>query len=725
MSNREKTVKIHIDLTEKPERWPPVTAYLMTRTGKLIAKQKLKPETEAVAVAEFKVDPRHRDLVLKIGPTVDEPHMLPKHRPYVKSIEVAEELVLELPKKIWICWVKAPYVVTGTVKKPVSGKHEPICAGEVEIYDVDLKPCLMKLPDPIIERIRDGIIDVIVDPPPIDPKLMRRVNELTWPQPDDDDWCGTKPKPPIPPRAVDVRKKLETLPKEWSFALEKYDRLPEAKTRVNMKLKELPMRERTMLLNSNVMKNVSFNQIVYSNTKQFRELLVANLYYFKYWLCWWPWIYWLWWPYCGSSLEHLGTATLNPDGSFHKTIWLSVCRNDIPDLWLRVVQKINGVEKVIYARHPIPCNTYWNHPSGDPVDLLVTHPDAVVCHEPEPAIPDPYVMPMGIYEDEWYQVTNAHIKALCNPAVALPANAGLYNSTDPYGTRLDLRMQFHDAMAGHYYRWSIRPHGETDWVPISTPISHRYIEWSGGSWVIKSESLGPTTAGPGSETGIYKVPDPTKAWLSNRNDLAYAIWNTAIWDGAKYVKQVPDGKYDLMLEIFDNAGHKVTPAAAGFKFILPTAAVGVVDDALFVEAGGELIMHLHVDNRDTVAEISNVSLNGIPTGECQFLEYMDKNNDTVEVEYVAYHPASPENFLNYYSLTISRGVSGTTVKAKTSSTPERLPVQEPTKVIDLLGGYSQCAFSIWLHTYPRTRDGHSPIRAYEDSDRSAFALLPK
>jgi hypothetical protein len=329
-------------------------------------------------------------------------------------------------------------------------------------------------------------------------------------------------------------------------------------------------------------------------------------------------------------------------------------------------------------------------------------------------------MPMGVYEDEWYQVQDAHIKAHCDPSTPLPPACGLYGGTDPYGTRLDLRMQFHDAMYGHYYRWSIRRHGETSWTPLNTPITHRHVAWSSGKWVIVADNLGPMNVG--SETGLYKVPDPSKAWLSNRDDLAYAIWYTAVWDGSQYLKQVSDGKYDLQLEIFNASGNKVTPSAAGFKYILPTAVLGDVDDALYVEAGGELIMHLHVDNTDTVAEISSVSLNGVAAGECQFLEYKHKDTDTVEIEYVAYHPATPENFLSHYVLSVTRGISGTLVQSITSSTPERIPTEAVYTVDDLLGVYDQCAFSVWLHTYPRTRDGHSRIREYEDSDRSSFAL---
>jgi len=77
-------------------------------------------------------------------------------------------MTFRLERKFWICWLKLPYYVTGTVKKQKAGPDIPICAGEVTIYDVDIKYCLLRLPDLVIERLRDGIIDAVIDPPPIE-----------------------------------------------------------------------------------------------------------------------------------------------------------------------------------------------------------------------------------------------------------------------------------------------------------------------------------------------------------------------------------------------------------------------------------------------------------------------------------------------------------------------------------------------------------------------------
>lgn len=739
--NKEEGIaqlQVNVELKEllKEEKWPDIVAYVFNRSGRLLSRQPLKSDEKKPTTgrANFKIETMQTNLVVKVGPDIDDIRTLERYQPVVKSILVGHKAVLEfeLAKSFWICWLKIPYHVTGTVKKQKPGPDAPICAGEVDIYDVDIEYCLLALSDSIIERIRDSIIDIVVDPPLIDPPQIDLERPLVWWDWEEDDWCGTGPKPPFPGRPVDVTEKLASLPPAWAFAKQRYEAIPTARARINTMMKAMSVAEKRTLLNAEAVEGVIVSQVLYSNTTQFRNMLIDKFQVFRFWLCWWPWIYWLWWPYCGYSLEKLGTAELQADGSFSKTVPLSVCRHDKPDLWFVVRQKINGIERVIYARHPVPCNTYWNHPSGKPVHLVVTDPNAVACHPPIPGTADPYVMPTGIYEDEWYQVNHAHIKSSCVPGLPLPAQCGLYNSTDPYGTRLDLRMQFHDQVRNilppnngvRYYRWSFRKHGTANWTHINTPIIHRYLTAvAPGTYVIDSETLGPNhVGGVGGENNLFSVPDPNRSWLDNRNDLAYAVWYTAIRDGNRYIPQVPDGKYDLRLEVFDKSGTKLKPAA-GFKYILQTGPVGPVDNNLFVESDGSLVLHLHIDNRDTFADIQSIALNGAKVSDCQFLEYTNKNTDTADIEYLAYHPAMSHNFLHHYKLTVRRGISGTIVASESETAPATTPATKKYTIVDLLGTYKQCSFAVWLHTWPRTRDGHGPIRAYEDSDTTSFALV--
>jgi hypothetical protein len=175
--------------------------------------------------------------------------------------------------------------------------------------------------------------------------------------------------------------------------------------------------------------------------------------------------------------------------------------------------------------------------------------------------------------------------------------------------------------------------------------------------------------------------------------------------------------------MFDDKGHKVTPAGKGFKFFLLTGTgPGAVDDNLAITPDGSLILHLHVDNQYTVADIQQIALNGVAAGECTFLKYSAKATDQVNVTYIAYHP---NGFLDHYDLSIARGISGSYQggKSDTAAAPPPAPATASFGVQDLLDTYAQCAFAADLHTWPRTRDGHSRIRAYEAHDTSAFALV--
>jgi hypothetical protein len=60
--------------------------------------------------------------------------------------------------------------------------------------------------------------------------------------------------------------------------------------------------EKVKWLESELLENVKMSSLVYTNTMQFKKILVEKFQSFRYWLCWFPWIYWLWSPYLWYSL---------------------------------------------------------------------------------------------------------------------------------------------------------------------------------------------------------------------------------------------------------------------------------------------------------------------------------------------------------------------------------------------------------------------------------------
>jgi len=705
------SINVELEGMEKGQVWPVLAVYLFNRSGQLLARKPIAADRArpGLGKADLAVDAKYRGGILKIGPNVKGPSELERYQVYTAKLELKESLALKIGKDIWICWQRRQYLVRGRVAKGGA----KICVGTVDVYDVDIEFCILKLPPVVIEKVRDALIDVIHRPPPID-------IATEWPR-WDDDYCGTPPGPrPTPPHDIDIARKLDKLPAEWRFAKERYTGLPEAKARMKAYMEKMGSVEKQAFLERQAFEGIKVSQVLYSSAAQLQTTIANNFQAFRFYLCWYPWIFWLWWPFCYHyGLEKLATIPLQPDGSFSRTIPLSVCRQDVPDLWFVVRQNINGNDNVIYARYPVPCNTYYNHPSGKQVTLNVTDQDALTCDTPVP-VPsgDAYVMPLGVGCDEWYSVCQAHIKA----GEAKQEARGLFNGTDPYATTLGLTMQFHEDLYKNklamYYRWSYRKEGAADWTHIDAPVAHRYIkEESPGKYIVVSRGLGPQAIGDAK--GLFAVKDPDLSWISN--DRYYAIWDTS---------KAPDGKYELLLEMFNEAGVKIAdPAASGFKYMLMTGATGSVDGQLYVEDGG-IILRLHIDNRPVIADVQSVSLAGnVPPAECQFIEYTNKADDNLAVTYVAYHPTDvpylPNGFLDHYAMVVQRGQSGTFVGSVSSTAAAPAPATAQFAVSSLLGSFEKCALLVSLHAYPRHRNGCERIRAYEDVDNAAFAIIPK
>jgi len=692
-------VKADFKGLEKGEERPPARAYLFSPSGELLDSKPLDVEGQAPLKTDYGFGERGRFQVV-VGPETEEIRRLRDFRARTQMIHVDLGSEVKVPFEIfkpdWGCWFGIIYHIMGDVKKEIVADadttvYAPICNAEVEIYEVDYHRCIVTLPDSIIEKIREELLRRIWRWPP---EVIPLPKVIPTPE-------VIPPPPPPPP--VETRPRLM----EWSSGASAASESPmsEARLKTSSAAEWVP--------------GISFAEIQSAPTARFRQLLLEKAVVFKPLMC-------LWFSHLFCyTVTSLGTTHTDATGHFQKSIvfW---CPTEEPDLYFVVRQTIGGTLKNVYAPRPIPCYTYWNYKSGTNVTLIVTDPDAYACFDPVPADrPGLYVMPLGIGWDGWYDVQQAHIKP---PAVVDP-NRGLYKGTDPYGTRLDIQMQFHDGLRGAgvwYYRWSYRKEGTTGWTDINTPIIHRYLTMVAGKPAIVADDLGPNTVG--AESHLFLVPDPIKDWvIINRDDRAFAIWHTS---------GLEDGKYELRLQMFDAAGNKVTPAAAGFKYFLPTGpvATGVwpVDDALHVETDGSIILHLHIDNSDTVADIQSVALGGVAAAECQFLEYQNKLTDSVVLTYVAYHP---NGFLDHYDLAVKRGISGVPVASMSSTTPASAPTTQSFPVNDLLqqvvwqgksyGPYSQCAFAVELHTWPRTRDGYYRIRAYEAHDTSAFALVAK
>lgn len=752
-------VSVELKESSQEQGWPEIAAYVFNLAGRLLIRQPVKQEPKRPTVGHAEFDLPTEPVIVKIGPTVEELDTLGLHNPVVKKVCLSTKekstLHFEILKHGWWCWLRVPYLVTGTVAK--QEHNAPICFGEVDLYDVNIGFCFPRIPDPIIEKIREAVIDLILDPPRINRDVIYK-----WPD-WDDDYCGTPPGP-RPPLKVDILKKLAALPADWSFARQRFESLDTANTRLEAAMNRMELVEKHAWLNREAVEGVNISQIINTNTTQFRDLLASKFLSFRFWLCWYPWIYWLWWPHCRwYSLQKMGTASLQPDGSFSLTVWMSICR-ETPDIWFSVRQKITGVERVIYARHPVPCNTYWNHPSGKPVHLIVADPLAIPCPSPSDTDLDPgdsWIVPLAIGN---YSLKKIYGTGACT----LPADnakIGLYKSIDtrlggslatfndgPFGGSLGLRFLFSpalDAAGIKFYRIKYRTNGTGDWVALAQTVVRHYSHYDP---VTKSLYFLPYPLGPktlGTENTLYEIPpiyppnkvvEPFAQWyvIDATVDLMNGYFNstTALPSGYGYV--------EFKLELFNTAGTRIDPAASGITFRLPatedvwgvisTADPTIVNPALLV-ADPEapkfqtLIFQLQIDNRQPTAVIDKptVSPSGNFTNPCGLTTF-EATDVSATLPFQARHPRK----FGIYSFSISRGTTCLSALAKSGQVGDAgisgsfsafaFLKPNPTDP-DLLNGCPAAAFREDLYIWNMAFNGWNRVGPDASAVR-AFALLP-
>ena len=131
-------VTVELKGLTKEHDWPNIAAYAFARSGRLLARQPLMPDAprQATARADLKFEAETEEITVKIGPKVGDIALLKKFDPVVDKILVGpagpKTISFEILKPSWWCWIRVPYVVTGTVEKFEFGiGTSPVCVGQV------------------------------------------------------------------------------------------------------------------------------------------------------------------------------------------------------------------------------------------------------------------------------------------------------------------------------------------------------------------------------------------------------------------------------------------------------------------------------------------------------------------------------------------------------------------------------------------------------------------
>lgn len=765
--NLDVTVNLN-EFTGENEKFD-LFAYVFSKSGRLIGKKKVMPDENqpCIAKADFDLTLKDENVIVKLGPDVEVPSDLGRHAPVVEGTVLKEgksALTFDIGKQLWCPWLRKPYYVRGNVVKHTDAEELAIPYGEVDIYDVDIG-FFYRLRDDIIERIREGLLDVITNPPPVvRPPKADEVFKPSWWK---DDYCGTPigPRPPIG-KNPDINKILAELPREWSFARERFAGLSGVRAKINKTIESMIPEEKMKWLESEALENVKMSSLIYTNTMQFRKLLVEKFQSFRFWLCWFPWIYWLWSPHFWCSLEKLGTARIQQDGSFSRLIWLSARRRDIPDLWFRIRQQVNGVERIIFARYPVPCNTYWNHPNSQPVRLIVTDSQAVAYHK-EHDISDNdglWVCPLAIGNYSLKRIygtgggnvpiTNSDPRIGKYESIGTGLNGTLDTFREgPFGGTIGLRILFSSELLDNnvkFYKIKYRLNGSGSWSDANNDVQRHYSHYNSAN---KSLEFVPYHLGPQSKGSVSNLFEIRPKFPPNKGAEPYADWyvlNSKVDLMSGYIDTTPisNGCLEIKLELYDANGTRINPPAynGGIQFRLPASADSweIIETEAAVDVNPDLvkpdpennsyqafIFRLQIDNNATTAEIQAPELaSTVDTiSDCGIIHY--SNSDTnlkltyqarQQNRYAMYSFNVIRNITPVISITGQAGDMGPGGSFTITPQIRRSAASAPNSY--LLDCCPDAAFSMNLYVWNMAFDGWQRI-AKDDSAVRAFALVPK
>jgi hypothetical protein len=518
----------------------------------------------------------------------------------------AERLAVEIPIQIdqILCWIRGLCAVNGTViKRTTLGGQTidlPVCNATVEVYEVDpFWIILPKLPKPIIDRLRDIIINPIPlpDPPP-DPLP----GPFPGPFPPDPgpgpDPFFANPKPAIPQRFATSAAQSLAPQAEIAGAL---DGLRSATA--------LQFAART------------------ASDLEFRRSLLDHLELIRPIFC-------LFYPHL-FTMRLVAIAHTDDCGHFH-TLFFNGCNNpDTPDLYFKVKQRFLFFDLTIYAPTPVPCYTWWNYKCGSEVTLYTHHPLAQTCSPCPPVVAgDNWVLFVAIGQTSLNAI-HGNSNALQGSTNA--TNRGLTKDGAPFGGLLRPQLLFDNALRENlgvkYYRLFWRRVGGSELQMLDDVVRH-YTYDIGGHPVSALYKLGPLSPPDAPMANLYEIPPslpPQGIWgpVIAPTDYQNGVFNTTlpapgITYDANGNEVGPDnsGKFEIRLELFDTAGNPVNIGALGIRYFVPdvddlTGTITTVDAAtLGLVSGNSMIVTVHVDNNPTFAEIDAPSIGASSADPC-------------------------------------------------------------------------------------------------------------
>jgi len=464
--------------------------------------------------------------------------------------------------------------------------------------------------------------------------------------------------------------------------------------------------------------------------------------------------------FCHCSVHKVGQTFIQPGGTFtfcyldvHHHHHHSHCSTTYA---YKVKQLINGVLTTVYDG--LAAHEYFA--AGGPADIKTYNPQAIPCADGPGDPPphdgdDPFIMLEYIGQPGTFHFNFPDQTAVSQVGMLDP-NDGTYTTSGipdrPWGGGLGLRLWFSPELEPivKYYRLKVFAVNDAG-SPVGTPeVLNNSVTWDklingpGGGFEKAPEVLGPVPAGDvGGEQGLFKVPywsNPNHRYLTGQ---FHQVWNTA------QPTKFPDGKYMLVLEVFDGAGNRVKPnGAAGpgtaqnFDFQRWASAVDT-DPVPFAD-----LAHIFwVDNTPVGGDLVDLRKGpSINTDECQFMT--GTASDTFAIGFRAYHIHGVEHagngdnnsFMWKYTIEWQRGLNGDDgmlgpapsggtnhtdvgeTGGAVSSGSETFGNMLTDSSTGMLLNPPKCTFSVTLRVYSKHFTGKNRIPDYDYKETASFAL---
>jgi len=731
-------IEIAIPVEGATERPIAAHGYLFDVRGRLLARAPLADGT-----VSFDVDPaalRRAKFVLAPAEAglPDSPGLDALRRvgayepPLTLSPDKPRYELGSLPPEVWKRWLFCSCLVQGSVVRPVTvGDHTldlPVCHARVHICEVDPWPLLIaKIPDRYLLRVREELLRPrpLPDPPPIrvEPVRLRL-------RPTDRLADATVPRLTLDPAGDALRLRLASLdlaPEVLEeLAVSDPELVAAAMAEAHAPPAELPAELRRSLQSE-------APPVLRAALEKHLDVLVP-------WLCRWPWF----WPLLRK--DEVAVVETDLHGRFAARV-IYPCAGDKPDIYVWVEYAIGGAWTPVH-KQPVACATQWNYPCGKDITIRVTDPRVPWCGD----VPD---MPG----------TEIGVITIGNAVNVRQIDAGgLAPGAKPFGGSLEPTVWFGAGLLAAgitHYRWSYRRLAADAtpaeaWHACDEFVGRHYGVSTPAGLLFKVYKVGPDDAVAGDTLfHIPPVAPPAGNWapqLNARSNTASAYFVT----GVPGLRRVPDGLYELKLELFRVVGGAVTQAR-GLDFRVPpvTLAAPFLPDAeIAFEAAPEsylvrgatgavegFVLKLQVDNSPCIAAIYPTTVPG-STQECGFITF-PAGPASARLGFVAAHPRGHGD-LDFSVIRGSCTVGAVAAAGKTGASPiagfaldgvgvyvGNFPVS--TLLGPLAAPPSACAgscrraaFAEHLHVYARATDGWSWRLSYLDAHAVvAFALNPE